>query len=393
MSELSREQLLMAMICGKGPVYLRGVDLSLLDLSNAGWLMEADLRQANITHSNLSKANLRDSNLETANLQASNMIGTNLDKANLKKANLNVANLKTANLRNANLREASLIGCNLVRANLEGANLENADLEGATLEGANLRKATLNFANLRMANLQGANLEGASFVGTILDQDRSAEMLPVPVHGFAGVLSCIQLTDLIQLVCLSRSDVLIRVESTQGRGHIHVRSGRVYHAQRGTLRGEAAFFEMLRWDNGRFEAAPLPEEDMVSIDKPLEHLLIESMRQRDERVAGFRKERWPALLQELKDHLPITAYPSVELIDMIGKKGKEIDPYQEIRITDVFDSGDAIGILCSIIADEEVFIAPLRTIKVSGDHPLSDRLDDYQTDHQAKELMDEVHAV
>ena len=43
MSELKREQLLMAVISGKGPAYLRGVNLASVDLSGAGWLVEADL--------------------------------------------------------------------------------------------------------------------------------------------------------------------------------------------------------------------------------------------------------------------------------------------------------------------------------------------------------------
>jgi uncharacterized protein YjbI with pentapeptide repeats len=382
MSELTREQLLMAIISGNGPAYLRGVDLSSADLSKAGWLVDADLRHANLSSANLSRTNLRAARMEKANLHAAHVVGADLEGADLGQAKLDVANLRMANLRGANLREASLVGTNLMKANLTGANLEGADLEGANLAEADLGKARLALANLKMANLRGANLEGANLVGTILDQYRHAANLPMPSHNFSGSIKYIQLTDLIQLVCLSDSDLLIQVESPQGHGTIHVRSGCVYHAQVGAVKGEEAFFEMLEWANGRFETFPLPEQSVASIDKPLEHLLLESMRQRDERRSSGQADKHTNLVQEIKKHMPIPAYPSKELMELICKKGKEIDPSNEVQINDAFDSEDAGSILCSIVAEEDVFIAPLNYITIKRDHPLFNQIAAYQSDNQ-----------
>lgn len=64
MSEITREQLVMSVIAGRGPASLRGVDLSKLDLSGAGWLAGADLRQADLSNADLGRANLSGAMLE-----------------------------------------------------------------------------------------------------------------------------------------------------------------------------------------------------------------------------------------------------------------------------------------------------------------------------------------
>lgn len=283
MGELTREQLLIAIISGRGSAYLRGVDLSALNLSNAGWLCEADLRQANLSNANLSKANLKKANLEKANLHEANLTGTIFEDADLREAKLHGVLAKMAILRGANLQSARLVGANLFKANLEDANLEACDLEGANLEGANLRNAKLDLANLKMINFRGANLQGASLTGTILDKTKQDDDVQRPSDGFAGSIHQLQLMDLMQMASMSHSSILVRVDSAQDMGIVHIKSGRINHAQIGGLRGEAALFEILRWENGRFETQPLPNDAMASIDKPLEHLLVEAMRLKDEK--------------------------------------------------------------------------------------------------------------
>ena len=378
MSELNREQLLMSVIAGKGPPYLRGVDLSNMDLSRAGWLIEADLRHANLTNANLARANLRNTKLEMANMNASNLAGADLEGADLTGAKLDVANLRMANLRGSSLRGASLVGTTLVKVNLEGANLEDADLEGANLGGANLKNARLHQANLKMANLHGADLNGADLLGTAFDSNHDMKRLPLVSHGFTGAVESIQLTDLIQLLCLSSSNALIRVESSQGQGRIHVRSGRVYHAEHDGIQGEHAFLEMLQWSNGRFETSPLCDECLTSIEKPLEHLLVESLRRRDEKLSLASPRNHSKLLREIREHTPIPAYPSKHLMDSIGTRGKALTTSSEIQISDAFDSDESGNILCSILADDGVFIAPLNYLTIRQDHPLFEQIQAYQ---------------
>ncbi len=262
---------------------MRGVDLSKMDLSDAGWLIDADLRYSNLSSSNLSRSNLQGARLERANLEGAYLIRTNLDGADLRNVRLTAANLKLVSLQGAFLQGANLVGAVLTRANLQGANLEAADLEGANLQGADLRGAKLGRANLKMTDFKGANLLGYSMNETDISRDAILNMgIDFPSSGFAGALEGIRLPDLLQVICHSRIDLLLDVKSSAGGGAIYVFSGRVCHAEADGLSGEEAFHRILQWDNGRFEALPLPKNCNVTIDKSIEHLLVESFRQLDE---------------------------------------------------------------------------------------------------------------
>ncbi|MCE5244719.1 MAG: pentapeptide repeat-containing protein [Syntrophobacteraceae bacterium] len=378
MSEISREQLLMAVISGKGPAYLRGVDLSMLDLSNAGWLVEADLRQANLSHTILTRSDLRNTILERANLQEAKLAGANLEGANLANTKLITANLRYVNLRGANLSGANMVGANLYRANLDGANLEGADLEGANLEGADLNEAKLNNANLKNTNLIGVNLKSATLTGTLISKGTNGNSAGQGgEEGFVGSINSIQLYDLLQLVCLSRNNMLVKIKSDQKRGIIEIRNGRVCHAQSESASGEAALLEILAWSNGKFETQPLGEQVTCTIQKPLEQLILESVRRRDERFKNPDYLKEELLVHEIRTHTPIRTYPSRSLLHFLSESGKSINPTKEIQINDVFDSGETGGVMCAITTEEDEFIAPLKYIKIRRDHPLFNRIFEY----------------
>ena len=103
---------------------------------------------------------------------------------------------------------------------------------------------------------------------------------PTP-QGFRGTIS-LRLTDLIQMVCLSRSDLIIDVISHKGKGTIHIRQGQISHARTDRLSGEEAFFEVLQWNDGQFEILPYRESGINSVNKPWEYLLLEAVRHNDE---------------------------------------------------------------------------------------------------------------
>jgi hypothetical protein len=195
----------------------------------------------------------------------------------------NVAILNRANLRGVNLKESTQVSANMVRADLEGADLDGADLEGANLQGSNLRKARITNANLKMVDLDGADLTEAIIDGSV---DASKSRRPIDESDFHGTITSIKLTDLIQLVCLSRSNLKIEVNSKAGRGNIFIASGRVRHAETGSLVGEEALFKILGWVNGHFVTHPYGANATISIDKPVEQLMIQSLRLVDENRSG-----------------------------------------------------------------------------------------------------------
>lgn len=85
------------------------------------------------------------------------------------------------------------------------------------------------------------------------------------------------------------------------------------------------------------------------------------------------------LIEEMERCLPIPVYASKELRQLLRKQGKDIDINTELKITKVFDSGDAGGIVCSIIEENnQVFVVSLTHLRVKPDHPLSDKVLAYQ---------------
>jgi len=148
------------------------------------------------------------------------------------------------------------------------------------------------------------------------------------IQGFTGTIS-LRLTDLIQMVCLSRSDLMIEIVSRKGTGSISIRQGQIHHAQTNSLSGSDAFFEILQWNDGRFEILPFAETGINSVNKPWEHLLLEAMRLQDEQFleaagdtenGGCRAEKLPEtpgpdILTELdavlENLLDFNQYPDV----------------------------------------------------------------------------------
>ncbi len=85
------------------------------------------------------------------------------------------------------------------------------------------------------------------------------------------------------------------------------------------------------------------------------------------------------LIKEMESYLPIPVYPSRELRQYLRKRGMEISIGTELKITKVFDSGDAGGIVCSIIEDNnKVFIVSLTHLRIKLDHLLGDKILAYQ---------------
>lgn len=91
------------------------------------------------------------------------------------------------------------------------------------------------------------------------------------------------------------------------------------------------------------------------------------------------KKESEALIEEMKQYLPIPVLPTEELCQALCQKGTGLDPDMEMDITNVFDSGDAGGIVCAIEGDEkEVLVISLTHLIIKPDHPLSDKIAAYQ---------------
>jgi len=124
-------------------------------------------------------------------------------------------------------------------------------------------------------------------------------------NAFMGSMDGIQLVDLVHLVCLARSDYLVEVLSQQQTGRIYAQSGQIIHAHTDGIEGETAFFEIVGWDNGRFDIDLFQGAGATTIAKPWEYLLIEAMRVLDEKAGeenedGSKAESLTMKIQRMK---------------------------------------------------------------------------------------------
>jgi len=123
--------------------------------------------------------------------------------------------------------------------------------------------------------------------------------------GFSGNIGQIQLADLIQLVCMTRTNQTIDVQWSEQRGKIFVQMGQVGHAAVLDLEGEEAFYEIFQWPEGCFDVSPSSGNEVNSIEKPWEFLLMEAMRIKDEKAGGGTdeeesKEKIESLFQKVQ---------------------------------------------------------------------------------------------
>jgi CRP-like cAMP-binding protein len=100
---------------------------------------------------------------------------------------------------------------------------------------------------------------------------------------FSGKLSVMSLPTVIQVLSESSRSGTLMMEAYDGKkGRIGFSDGRILEASTGSLEGEEAFFELLKWKNGDFWLDPrqVPFEDKIK--NSVMGLMLEGMRRMDE---------------------------------------------------------------------------------------------------------------
>lgn len=111
-------------------------------------------------------------------------------------------------------------------------------------------------------------------------------------EGIKGRLKDMSLTDIIQVLHLSRRNAAVNIGSNEGAGRVFVENGGVIHAQFRELSGEAAFYHLLSWKDGEFEVEMDIKPQIRTISANVEALLLEGMKRVDEaNKGGLDKER------------------------------------------------------------------------------------------------------
>jgi hypothetical protein len=100
--------------------------------------------------------------------------------------------------------------------------------------------------------------------------------------GFQGSVGSLPLVDLLQVWGLNRTSGLVTVTFDGRTGRLYLVDGEVVHADAEGRVGEAAVRTILGWPEGTFELAPNTTTLERTIQKSLNHLLLDSHRELDE---------------------------------------------------------------------------------------------------------------
>jgi hypothetical protein len=117
---------------------------------------------------------------------------------------------------------------------------------------------------------------------------------------FSGEISGMDLLDLVQLAWLSKIDRLLVVKVEDRSGMILLNEKGVFHAAYGTNMGESAFREMALAQRGTFESSQPEEDEPLTIERPLEDLLVETQRHRDGNGTEARGTSIQSFLQSIQ---------------------------------------------------------------------------------------------
>jgi response regulator RpfG family c-di-GMP phosphodiesterase len=115
----------------------------------------------------------------------------------------------------------------------------------------------------------------------LLDQ----RVTPRAARGVSGSLREMGLPDMVQVLFHGRKSGNLRIRAREGSGEIHFAEGNVVNALWGELRGEDAFYAMLRLRDGEFGLDPSFKPQARVIQNSAEALLLEGMRRLDEGIA------------------------------------------------------------------------------------------------------------
>jgi response regulator RpfG family c-di-GMP phosphodiesterase len=115
----------------------------------------------------------------------------------------------------------------------------------------------------------------------LLDQRAS----PRSTRGVSGSLREMSLPDMVQVLFHGRKSGNLRIRAREGMGEIHFVEGAVVNALWAELRGEEAFYAMVKLRDGEFGLDPTYQAQARIIQASAEALLLEGMRRMDEGIS------------------------------------------------------------------------------------------------------------
>jgi len=100
--------------------------------------------------------------------------------------------------------------------------------------------------------------------------------------GVVGDLKNLGIPDIVQTLHLGLKTACVSVQGKGGEGKIWFENGRIRHCELGNHSGEAAFYDMLRWQEGPFVIAHGQTTKLRTIEMDEMQLMMEGLRRLDE---------------------------------------------------------------------------------------------------------------
>jgi hypothetical protein len=138
-----------------------------------------------------------------------------------------------------------------------------------------------------------------------------------------GNLAQIPLVDLLQILAVNRKTGRLALEREGEKAEIALENGRVVDARTRHAEGEKALYRLLALREGQFAFVPGPPPPEPRIDRKVEELVLEGLRQSDEVAALLPSLPQPHETVELAVHpseIPAGLHPvTAEVIAALGK--------------------------------------------------------------------------
>ncbi|AWV89423.1 DUF4388 domain-containing protein [Bradymonas sediminis] len=130
-------------------------------------------------------------------------------------------------------------------------------------------------------------------------------------EGFQGMLSDLELTDIIQMLCLAKRSTLLHLKHRDHRGKIVFDRGELVHAEFDTLEGPVAVYRMLALRQGDIFMESDADYHTRTIRMGWQDLLLEAVRRDDEaRLAEATRAREKE--ESSQDNIPFASFHTSE---------------------------------------------------------------------------------
>ncbi|MBI4685196.1 MAG: DUF4388 domain-containing protein [Nitrospirae bacterium] len=105
-------------------------------------------------------------------------------------------------------------------------------------------------------------------------------------RGLVGSLEEFTLTDIVQILSLGLKTAKVEITKGKENGTLYLLNGKIVYVSAGDLKGPEAFFELIRWEDGRFCIIHGETTNDINVTVDTMHLLLEATTVLDEKKSN-----------------------------------------------------------------------------------------------------------